>query len=50
MKRYKLKSWVKDTLFIILMLVIFIAIAMYGSDRIEKINNGEMIILTDYEG
>lgn len=41
-KVYRLKENVKNTLMIIAFIAVFTSLLVFGLDRIEKINNGEI--------
>ena len=49
-KKYKLKMWVKELLLISLMFAIVLVATFGFIDRMEKINNGEMILVYQYGG
>lgn len=46
-KKLKLKQQVKDILFIGLFLLVFALILVYGVERITKINNGEIVVISE---
>lgn len=50
MKKLRLREWVKVVLIIILFLGTFLLFFKIGSDRVEKINNGTMIVIDHNAG
>lgn len=46
-KKLKLRSWVKTTIAITVLLVIVVMFINIASSRVEKIDNGELIVVSE---
>lgn len=48
-KKLKLRSWVKTTIVITILLMVVVMFINVASSRVEKIENGELIVVSESE-
>ena len=49
MKKLRLKSWVKKALIITISYMVIVGVVIAYQNRIEKINNGSFVLISDSE-